>query len=175
MMAYPGELSRPVIGLEFGWPAIAPSALPGTVLASRYGGVQRWVNRPGRWPVPASEAAQLGSELGAWLQPGLMDLAAGVGWVCSKTEHTKTGGDQWGTAPNYAVIDHAARENVNGLWTFLPGKMTLAMHGSQEVTARVIGADQRLCLPAYDGADDGEVDELIAPSPWAAHQEAELR
>ncbi|WP_433756566.1 FAD-dependent oxidoreductase [Nocardia sp. CA-135398] len=64
MMAYPGELPRPVVGLEFGWPAIAQSALQGTVLASRYGGVQRWVNRPSRWPVPASEAAQLSSELG---------------------------------------------------------------------------------------------------------------
>ncbi|WP_280313546.1 NAD(P)/FAD-dependent oxidoreductase, partial [Nocardia abscessus] len=71
MMAYPGQLPRPIIGLEFGWPALAPAAAAGTVLASRYGGVQRWVDRPGRWAVPAPGVAAHAAVRREWLVPGV--------------------------------------------------------------------------------------------------------
>ncbi|MGN2641516.1 FAD-dependent oxidoreductase [Nocardia takedensis] len=47
LTAYPGALPRPMIGLEFGWPALAPTA-SGVVLASRYGGAQPTVTKAGR-------------------------------------------------------------------------------------------------------------------------------
>ncbi|MBF6300416.1 FAD-binding oxidoreductase [Nocardia amamiensis] len=175
MMAYPGQLPRPIIGLEFGWPALAPAAAAGTVLASRYGAVQRWVDRPGRWPVPAGEAAALNSELSGWLVPGVIDHDGGVAWVCSKTEHAGAQQDQWGTAPNYAVIDHSAAEGITGLWTVLPGKMTLALHASRELVARMTGRSQPLAFPTRHPAADDVAAELVAASPWAAHGEVQLR
>ncbi|WP_067837333.1 NAD(P)/FAD-dependent oxidoreductase [Nocardia lijiangensis] len=175
MMAYPGQLRRPIVGLEFGWPALAPAAAAGTVLASRYGGVQRWVDRPGRWPVPAAEAAALDGELADWLVPGSIDHGGGVAWVCSKTEHTGAQRDQWGTAPNYAVVDHSAQEGITGLWTLLPGKMTLSLHASRDVTARMTGITPPLALPAQRRPPSDGVAELVAASPWAAHQEVQVR
>ncbi|WP_280309000.1 NAD(P)/FAD-dependent oxidoreductase [Nocardia abscessus] len=175
MMAYPGRLPRPIIGLEFGWPALAPAAEAGTVLASRYGGVQRWVDRPGRWPVPATEAATLDGELRDWFVPGVIDHDGGVAWVCSKTEHTGAQRDQWGTAPDYAVIDHFTKESISGLWTVLPGKMTLSLHASRDVVSQMTGTTTPLGLPAHHSVSDDRAAELVAVSPWAEHREAQLR
>lgn len=174
MVAFPGRLPRQITGLEFGWPAVAPT-VAATVLASRYGASQRWVNRPGRWPVPAAEAAALGKELSQWFTPGLIDHGDGVAWVCSKTEHTGAGPDQWGTAPNYAVFNHSTRENITGLWTVLPGKMTLALHASRDVTSQITDITPPLELSPHTAVPDERVAELVAVSPWAAHHEVQLR
>ncbi|MBF6397834.1 FAD-binding oxidoreductase [Nocardia cyriacigeorgica] len=175
LTAYPGTLTRPVIGLEFGWPALAPAAAAGTVLASRYGGVQRTVQRRGRWPVPTAEAAALDRELTEWMAPGVIDHAEPVAWVCSKTEHTTRDQDQWGTSPNYTVIDHRQREQIGGLWTVLPGKMTLALHASRDVATAVTGQTQPLGLAHGARGDLDAAGELVGISPWAAHQEVQAQ
>lgn len=175
MMAFPGELPCAVIGLEFGWPALAPALASGSVLASRYGAPQRWVRGRARWPVPAAEAAELSRELAEWLWPGLLDCSAGVAWVCSKTEHCRGSSDQWGTEPNYAVIDHGDRDSIAGWWTVLPGKMTLALHASRDVVTAVTGTKQPLALPVRHAGNIGDVAELVTVTPWTAHQEATAR
>ncbi|MEU7631689.1 FAD-dependent oxidoreductase [Nocardia sp. NPDC049220] len=173
MTAYPGTVTRPIVGLEFSWPALAPAAVPGVVLASRYGGVQRRVTGPGRWPVPAAEATALDLELTEWLVPGVIDHSGAQSWVCSKTEYTRVC-DQWGTAPDYAAIDHAS-ENITGLRTLLPGKMTLSLHGSRDIAASLLGAPQPLPIACSDRTSVGEVAELVSLPPWAAHREVEAR
>ncbi|MGO4649919.1 NAD(P)/FAD-dependent oxidoreductase [Nocardia sp. 2YAB30] len=175
MMAFPGELPCSIIGLEFGWPALAPSAAGGVVLASRYGARQRFVRGPARWPVPATETTELTRELTEWLRPGLVDCTSGVAWVCSKTEHARGTGDQWGTEPNYAVINHYDREGITGLWTVLPGKMTLALHASRVVVAAVTGTEQPLALPTEHGGRPSDVFDLVDAAPWTAHQEVSPR
>ncbi|WP_328435828.1 NAD(P)/FAD-dependent oxidoreductase [Nocardia puris] len=175
MMAFPGELPCAIIGLEFGWPALAPSAAGGAVLASRYGAPQRFVRGPARWPVPARDTAELVGELDTWLRPGLIDTAAGVGWVCSKTEHLRGSSDQWGTEPDFTLIDHHDRDGIRGWWTVLPGKMTLALHASRATAAAVTGTGPRLALrPSHSAAPD-EVADLVDVSPWTAHTEASTR
>ncbi|WP_275426229.1 NAD(P)/FAD-dependent oxidoreductase [Nocardia arizonensis] len=168
LTAYPGVLSRPLIGLEFGWPALAPTAT-GVVLASRYGGVQPTVTTAGRWPVPTGEAAALDAELREWLAPGVITYGQANAWVCSKTEHLGPDADQWGTAPNYAVIDHAAREQLHGLFTALPGKMTLAMHASREVAAAITGTPEPLGVRVDRAAEsDDDAHGLVAGQPWVS-------
>ncbi|MBF6320344.1 FAD-dependent oxidoreductase [Nocardia cyriacigeorgica] len=175
LTAYRGTLTRPVIGLEFGWPALAPAAVAGTVLASRYGGVQRTVQRRERWPVPTAEAAALDRELGEWIAPGVIDHADPVAWVCSKTEHTTRDRDQWGTCPNYTVIDHHRREQIDGLWTVLPGKMTLALHASREVAAALTGQKQTLGVNSGPCGDPDHARELVGKSPWAVHLQVQAQ
>lgn len=175
MMAFPGELPCAIIGLEFGWPALASSAAGSSVLASRYGAPQRFVRGPARWPVPAQDAAELARELGTWLQPGLVDTTAGVGWVCSKTEHLRGSSDQWGTEPDFTLIDHLDRDNITGWWTVLPGKMTLALHASRAAAAAVTGIRPGLAMQPRDGGAPGEVADLVDVSPWTAHTEASPR
>ncbi|MGV9678809.1 NAD(P)/FAD-dependent oxidoreductase [Nocardia sp. NPDC003482] len=175
MMAFPGELPCAITGLEFGWPAVAPSAAGGAVLASWYGAPQRFVHARARWPVPAADTAELAAVLRQWLRPGLIDTSAGVGWMCSKTEHTRGRGDQWGTEPDFAVIDHGARDGIAGWWTVLPGKMTLALHASQAVVTAIARDEEPLPLPGeHDGCGE-DVAELVEISPWRAHCEAVAR
>ncbi|MFC8530288.1 NAD(P)/FAD-dependent oxidoreductase [Nocardia sp. NPDC057227] len=171
MMAFPGDLPRAIIGLEFGWPAVAPSACGGVVLASRYGAPQRFVDGPARWPVPADENARLVRDLAERLKPGRVDLSGGVGWVCSKTEHVRGSGDQWGTEPDYAVIDHRQRDGVAGWWTVLPGKMTLALHASRAVAAAVTATEPALELEAR-ASGRLDITGLIDVTPWGAHTRA---
>lgn len=175
LTAYPGQLLRPVIGLEFGWPALAPAAAVGTVLASRYGGVQRSVRRRERWPVPTAEAAALDRELADCIAPEVIDHAEPVAWVCSKTEHLTRDQDQWGTSPNYTVIDHHRREQIVGLWTVLPGKMTLALHASREVAAAITGEMAPLGMASSPRGDLSGARELVGISPWAVHQEVQTQ
>ncbi|KZM69767.1 NAD(P)/FAD-dependent oxidoreductase [Nocardia terpenica] len=175
MMAFPGEIPCALIGLEFGWPALAPAAAGGAVLASRYGAQQRFVRGPARWPVPTADTVALTQELSQWLRPGLLDETAGVAWMCSKTEHTRGSGDQWGTEPNYAVIDHRDRDGVTGWWTVLPGKMTLALHASRTVAQAVTGIDAPLAMPARHEGSPVDVAEFVDVTPWTAHQEASAR
>jgi len=170
MMAFPGRLSTAVIGLEFGWPFLAPSTTGRAVLASRYGAPQRFVQGEADWPVPVGEISALIGDLGTRLRPGLLDLEAGVAWVGAKTEHP-TGSDQWGTSPNYAVIDHQARDGIAGWWTVLPGKMTLALHASRRVAAAITGTQYDLELPAPGHAGPRTVENLVAVTPWSAHEE----
>ncbi|WP_328439691.1 NAD(P)/FAD-dependent oxidoreductase [Nocardia puris] len=167
LTAYPGVLSRPLIGLEFGWPALAPTTA-GVVLASRYGGVQPTVTRAARWPVPTGEAAALDAELRDWLAPGIIAHGRASAWVCSKTEHLGEDADQWGTAPNFAVIDHAAREQLQGLWTVLPGKMTLAMHASRHVAAAITGTSESVALRADRAVAVDDARGLVSGQPWVS-------
>ncbi|WP_280311835.1 hypothetical protein [Nocardia abscessus] len=105
----------------------------------------------------------------------MIDHDGGVAWVCSKTEHTGAQRDQWGTAPNYAVIDHCTKEGIRGLWTVLPGKMTLSMHASRDVVSHITGSRAPLDMPAQHPVSDDQAAELVAVSPWAAHREVQAR
>jgi hypothetical protein len=125
--------------------------------------------------VPARHTAELVGELDTWLRPGLIDTTAGVGWVCSKTEHLRGESDQWGTEPNFTLIDHRDRDRIGGWWTVLPGKMTLALHASWAAAAAVTGTESRLGLRPRDGAAPGEVADLVDVTPWTAHAEAGTR
>ncbi|MEV6137848.1 hypothetical protein AB0L63_17630 [Nocardia sp. NPDC051990] len=57
----------------------------------------------------------------------------------------------------------------------LPGKMTLSLHASRDVASAITGTRQPLALPARHPVPDDGVTELVAASPWAAHQEVTLR
>lgn len=171
MMAFPGKLPTAIIGLEFGWPFLAPSTTGRAVLASRYGAPQRFVREEAAWPVPAGETTALVDDLATRLRPGLLDLDAGVAWVGAKTEHP-TGTDQWGTAPNYAVIDHQARDGITGWWTVLPGKMTLALHASRQVASAITSTQLDLALPPPGRA--APCTDLVARGPWASHEEVNV-
>lgn len=126
IVTYPNlALSQPVIGLEFGAPALVPAAGGKFVRASWHGAPQPAVERPARWTVPLAWVTWLKEDVSRWFGPDVVDYERGFAWVCSKTEYAGPHSDRWGVNPNYAVIDHAAVDGISGLWTVLPGKMSL--------------------------------------------------
>ena len=166
MVAYQRSLLRqPILSLDYGGPTIAPTA--GKVaLASRYGGGQPKVQRYGRWPVPVSDAAVLTAELARLLRHNVVDLASGSAWVCSKTEYAAGNSDRWGVEPQFAVIDHAD-EGITGLYTVLPGKMTLALHASRALARLVLRESlEMLDLPAPTRTSRRLPRQLLGVSPW---------
>jgi glycine/D-amino acid oxidase-like deaminating enzyme len=175
MVALPGVLPCAITGLEPGWPALAPAVGGDAVFASRIAVSQRTVHEPARWPVPLRDTSEIVDTLTAWLRPGFVEPEAAVGWVCSKTEHVANAADEWGTRPDYAVIDHCDRDGVRGWWTVLPGKMTLALHASRSVAFAATGRHSRLALAPHDGAAAEDANALVDVSPWTAHQKAGTR
>jgi hypothetical protein len=103
-----------------------------------------------------------------WFGPDVVDYERGFAWVCSKTEYAGPHSDRWGVNPNYAVIDHAAADGISGLWTVLPGKMTLALHASAAVTARITQSEEDLTLPQPRG-DMSRAQEFVVAEPWIAY------
>jgi glycine/D-amino acid oxidase-like deaminating enzyme len=173
MVSFPDiALQRPLLGLEYGWPTIAP-ARGGIALASRYGAPQPAVDRPGRWPVRVSEAMALVTELNTRLQPGIVDFDSSYAWVCSKTEYSAGTSDEWGVEPNFAVIDHGEAEGIKQLWTVLPGKMTLALHASRDLASRLMQLELALPLLAPTMAPPNAPTDLVAVSPWQSHISAQ--
>lgn len=172
VVALPGELPCAITGLEPAWPALAPAVHGGAVLASRIAVPQRAVHDPARWPVPLRDIREVLDTVTEWLRPGVVDPDAAVGWVCSKTEHVAGSTDEWGTRPDYAVIDHRDRDGVTGWWTVLPGKMTLALHASRSVTFAATSTHSALALAPHDGTAGDDAAALVDLSPWTAHQQA---
>jgi hypothetical protein len=74
-----------------------------------------------------------------------------------------------GTNPNPVLLAHDAY-GVRGLWTFLPGKMTLAFHASQEAAETVLRKRLTLDLPAIPetGRFAAQAELLVAPQPWTS-------
>ena len=193
MVAFPAmRLAHAIMTIDFGGPTIAPalgrggrdrdrdpssgwfggtvSAAGGLALASRYGAAQPRVCRGGRWPVPAAGVAALGQALGELLADGVVDLDGGCAWVCAKTEVAAGHADCWGVEPNYAVVDHRAAEGLGGLWTLVPGKMTLAAHATRALAARLLGRAFAVGLEV-PGATPTRIHARVAargaPAPFA--------
>lgn len=169
MVTYPNvALPQPVIGLEFGAPALVPAVGRKFVRASWHGAPQPTVERPGRWTVPLAWVARLQEDVTRWFGPAVVDYERGFAWVCSKTEYAGPRTDRWGVNPNYAVIDHSAADGISGLWTVLPGKMTLALHASAAVTAQITRSAEDLTLPRPRD-DISRAQEFFVAEPWTAY------
>ncbi|WP_155980920.1 hypothetical protein [Nocardia sp. CNY236] len=95
--------------------------------------------------------------------------------MCSKTEHLRGNSDQWGTEPDFTLIDHRVRNNISGWWTVLPGKMTLALHASQATATAVTGVEPHLGLRPRAAVAPCQIDDLVEVTPWTAHTEASTR
>ena len=168
MVAFPNmRLERAVFCLDYGGPTLAPTTA-NLVLTSRYGGAQPWITRPGRWPVPVQAALELRQQLGQYVPDGLLELGAGRAYVCSKTEVAAGASDRWGVEPNYVVIDHRTEDGIGGLWTVLPGKMTLALHASHTLAARITGSVPPFELPPPPPVIHEQTRALVAAEPWLA-------
>jgi glycine/D-amino acid oxidase-like deaminating enzyme len=175
MVAFPNmRLERAVFCLDYGGLTLAPTTA-GLVLASRYGGTQPWIKRPGRWPVPVQAALELREQLARTVTNGLLDLGAGRAYVCSKTEVAAGASDPWGVEPNYAVIDHRTEDGLGGLWTVLPGKMTLALHASHTLAARITGSVPPFDLPPPPSIIHHQTPALVAAEPWLAPDQTPRR
>jgi hypothetical protein len=128
----------------------------------------RGSTRTGKWPVPVEDAGEVARQVQRYLRDGIVSFAPGRAWVCSKTEVNAGTSDPWGVEPSYAVIDHRAEDRIEGLWSLLPGKMTLALHASRELVVKLGAGEPSLVLPPSPGMISPAADELVANEPWLA-------
>lgn len=143
-------LDRSFLCLCFGGPTVAPTAA-GCALASLFGAAQPRVEGYRRWSVPVGRADQVTRQLQACFREEAFDLSTAQAYMCSKTEVAQGRADPGGGEPGFSVVDHGRRDGVRGLWTLVPGKMTLALHASRALVSRILGARVPLECPEGDG------------------------
>ena len=172
MMAFRNiQLHRPIWCLEYGGPTLIPTD-HGFALASRYGAPQPHVDGLGRWPVIMRETYDILGQLRRYFSSDLVDMSTARAYTCTKTEVRAGRTDAWGVEPGYAVIDHAALDGIDGLWSVVPGKMTLALHASRAVAGHVLPEGcLPLELPEYSGPIESTTHDLVADVPWLGADE----
>lgn len=147
MVSFPSKvLAHGVISLEYGKACIAPS-YDSSVLATRYGAKVPWVESDKSVGIPLAEIDFIKRAVTSLIRPECIDISKGVGWNCIKTEYSSGSHDRWGVEPNYALIDHGEQEGIRGLWTIIPGKMTLALHASRDLAEKLLDVKVGLNLP----------------------------
>lgn len=147
MLVVPGVIDHPVVEYRFGGSYVVP-ALGGSVLASRFGGTQPFIDSvDSRVNVPLTIGVQLMASLRRLFRPHVLRGEHATAYTCSKIELRSDRADAWGVEPYHNVIDHAETDGVRDLWSLLPGKMTLAFHATSDLCARLRGAPEPLGLP----------------------------
>jgi len=159
------RLDRALFCLENTGPTVVPTT-DGMALASLFGGLQPGIDELGRWPIPLALADHVLGQLGWCVRPDVVDAAGAWGYVCSKTELEAAPGDPWRGGPNYAVVDHGAQDGLDGLWSLIPGKMTVALHASRDLVARMYRIASELTLPPAGDRVTERAKRLVAQQPW---------
>ena len=152
VVAFPNKsVEHPIMCSNHGGPAIVPTR-EGYVLATRLGLPQRWTdarNPSPQNPSSAAEAKEIASALRGLLSPGIVDWDIGKVWTCTKTEGVNGHVNVSGVEPNVMVIDHEREDNIRGLWTMLPGKMTLVLHASRQLTEGMLRRPVELMISRH--------------------------
>lgn len=168
MVAFKGSgFPRSMVGLEYGGPAVAPTA-DGTILASLHGGAQPWVKDMRRWSVPVAKVLDLIERMRFYFRDGLVDYDSGHAYMCSKTELATGNADLWGIEPRVAIVDHGREDGIAHLWTLMPGKMTLGFHASRDLASRLLDAPVDLPLPRSPSDRLAEAETWVDSCPWKA-------
>ncbi|MFI5793906.1 NAD(P)/FAD-dependent oxidoreductase [Streptomyces sp. NPDC051677] len=158
-----------IMSLEYGGPCLSPVD-DTTSLAVRYGAPVRWVGERERIPVPIEELTELRRDVSRTLAHGVIDVNSGSAWVCSKTEYSAGAADEWGVEPGYAILDSRRFDDVSGLWSVIPGKLTLALHAARDLVQRMCGSDigiaPRTSVPVGDAKIFAKAHSMVAVSPW---------
>jgi glycine/D-amino acid oxidase-like deaminating enzyme len=168
MLAYDNiGLTRPVYSLKRNELALAPTADGGTVLVSLFGGFQPPVHRYApKTAVSLAITAGIANKLNT-VAEGLLDIRTGRAYNCSKTEAYSGGAFCGPTNPAPVIFNHAVSDGISNLWTLVPGKLTLAFHGSQRLVQNVLGGSQSLHLPIIPPNEcHSSADLMVAESPW---------
>lgn len=146
-----------------------PTAVPaggGVALASLVGGWQPTVDDVSSRLVPLELMGHVLRQLRRCVRPDVVDAANAWGYVCTKTELGEIRDARWQGGPNYAVVDHGTCDGLKDLWSLVPGKMTVALHASRELLARMLGTVCELALPPWDGHVSERAERLVAAPPW---------
>jgi glycine/D-amino acid oxidase-like deaminating enzyme len=168
MVALPDRgLNRPVFSLMEGGPTVAPTT-HGTALLSRHGARERSISGPGRRSVPVDELRATLHAARTHLHDDVLDWDGAVAYVCTKTELAPSPALAGSIYPSYAVIDHARIDGIPGLWTVLPGKMTLALHASRDLQRQMGLGDSALALDATVTRSGDDIADMISNPPWRA-------
>jgi glycine/D-amino acid oxidase-like deaminating enzyme len=134
-----------VMSLEYGGPCIIPGGHD-VALITQYGAKQRWIERSHPERNDDASGTALGTLAVSFFRENILNPDSWLTWQCVKTEFSTGRHDAWGVEPVHAVVDHKEFDDVSGLWTLLPGKMTLALHASRDLVIRMTGTNIELDL-----------------------------
>ena len=159
------RLDRALFCLQDPGPTAVPAA-GGVALASLVGGWQPTVDDVSRRSIPLELMGHVLRQVRRCVRPDVVDADNAWGYVCTKTELGEVRDAQWQGGPNYAVVDHGTCDGLDGLWSLVPGKMTVALHASRELLAQMLGVACELALPPWDDPVSEQAERLVATPPW---------
>jgi len=70
--------------------------------------------------------------------------------------------------PDFYIINHSEFDNIQGLYSVITGKMTLAFHASKSVSELILGEKLKLEIDCRNLLSKGITSELVplAVEPW---------
>ena len=169
------RLDRVIVSTEFKGCNLAP-ANDGYLIVIIYGANQPWIHGNQRFCVIGEEYVEAMEKLRQTFRGDLYDSAVTLPYSCTKTEFINNlYADEWQVNPSYSVIDHKD-DDIQGLFTCLPGKLTLAFHATRSIMAHILHQSEEnvdLALPSFQ-LNFHEPSNLVAIEPWKIMGENEL-
>lgn len=164
------ELDRNIMVSEFGGPTLAPGR-DGWILCATYGCPQPNIDYQQHLPVPYMAANNQVEQLKRFLHEDFINVDSVRMYMCSKTEYADpVNSDAWGVSPGSKVFDMAADRGIAGLWSILPGKMTLSMDASRVLVEKLTGAPEEAEITLPFATDQYVASQaataLVATPPW---------
>lgn len=168
MMVYlPGaSLSRGFVFVELDKPILMP-ANPSGSLGSYFGGIQPQIRGERKFPVDFDKARLLIEMINLYFNSKIVKTHGAQFFMCGKTDYI---GDKYTEKgfinPGFYIIDHRKFDEIEGLYTVITGKMTLAFHASKTVADMILRTD--LDLQINQSTRIPVQTNTIAVEPWAS-------
>ncbi len=160
-------LNHIIVSTEFKGCNIVPTD-DGHLIVIVYGARQPSVEATQNLCVASNECNKIIEVLKNTFSHDLYDTTDAKIYSSAKTEFIgRCGTDQWNVNPGHYVIDHSD-DGINGLYTCLPGKFTLAFHATRDLLSKAMKLPvcrTDLQLPEFIVSDYGN-SPCVSMEPW---------
>lgn len=171
MMVYlpHSTLKRGLIFADLDKPIIMP-AKHNTALGSFFGGVQPPINGDRKFPVEFGKSQLLVDMMNTYFDHTIVNTQDAVFYTCGKTDYTGNDTTEKGFIdPGFHIINHKEKDNIEGLYSVITGKMTLGFHASKAVADYILKIDNALIINETQRANIPQ--EMLTVEPWAPTRE----
>jgi len=149
MMVYlpHASLKRGLIFADLDKPILMP-AINNSSLGSYFGGIQPIIQGDRKFAVDFDKAKDLIDMINLYFNKELVNSKDSHLYMCGKTDFTGSKHTEKGFInPGFHIIDHHQYDKIEGLYTIITGKMTLAFHASREVCEKILKTKLELVIP----------------------------
>jgi FAD dependent oxidoreductase len=162
-------LKRGLIFADLDKPIIMP-AKHDTALGSFYGGIQPPINGDRKFPVEFGKSQILIDMMNTYFDHTIVNTQDAVFYTCGKTDYTGNNTTEKGFIdPGFHIINHKEKDNTEGLYSVITGKMTLGFHASKAIADYILKVDNALIIKEEQRAIIPQ--DMLTVEPWASAEE----